>query len=49
MKTNEEVQHDVLAEIKWDPQLKDVSTQISASANDGIVKKNGCRTSSAAR
>src|SRR5687767_824506 len=41
MKTNEEVQHDVLAEIKWDPQLKDVSTQISASANDGIVTLSG--------
>ena len=41
MKTNHDVQHDVLAEIKWDPQLKDVSTQISVSANDGIVTLSG--------
>lgn len=41
MKTNEDVQHDVLAEIKWDPQLKDVSAQIFASVNDGIVTLSG--------
>lgn len=41
MKTNEDVQHDVLAEINWDPQLKKISTQISVSVRDGIVILSG--------
>lgn len=41
MKTNEELHRDVLAEIKWDPQLMDVSAQISISVNDGIVTLSG--------
>lgn len=41
MKTNEELQKDVMAEIKWDPQLRDVHTQIGVSAKDGVVALSG--------
>ena len=41
MKTNDELQKDVMAEIKWDPQLKDVYTQIGVSANDSVVTLSG--------
>lgn len=37
MKTNDELQRDVMAEIKWDPKLHDVHTQIGVSAKDGVV------------
>lgn len=41
MKTNEELQKDVMAEIKWEPQLKDVHTQIGVSAKDGVITLSG--------
>ena len=41
MKTNEDLQQEVVAEIKWDPQLKDVHTQISVVASDGIITLGG--------
>jgi osmotically-inducible protein OsmY len=41
MKTNDELQKDVMAEIKWDPQLRDVYTQIGVSAKDGVVALSG--------
>ena len=41
MKTNDELQKDVMAEIKWDPQLRDVHTQIGVSAKDGVVTLGG--------
>jgi osmotically-inducible protein OsmY len=41
MKTNEEVRNDVMDEIKWDPQLKDVYTQIRVSAKDGVITLSG--------
>jgi osmotically-inducible protein OsmY len=41
MKTNDELQRDVMAEIKWDAQLRDVHTQIGVSANDGVVTLSG--------
>ena len=37
MKTNEELRNDVLDEIKWDPQVKDVSNQINVVAKEGII------------
>lgn len=41
MKTNEDLRNDVMDEIKWDPQLKDVRTQIQVSAKDGIITLSG--------
>jgi len=41
MKTNEELQKDVMAEIKWDPQLRDVKTQIGVATKDGVVTLSG--------
>lgn len=41
MKTNDELQKDVMAEIKWDPQLRDVNTQIGVSAKEGVVTLSG--------
>jgi len=41
MKTNDQVQQDVIAEIKWDPQLNNESTQIGVSAKDGVVTLSG--------
>lgn len=41
MKTNDELQKDVMAEIKWDPQLRDVHTQIGVSAKDGVITLSG--------
>ena len=41
MKTNEELQKDVMEEIKWDPQLTNVHTQIGVSAKDGVVTLSG--------
>jgi osmotically-inducible protein OsmY len=37
MKTNEELRNDVVDEIKWDPQVKDVSNQINVVAKEGII------------
>jgi osmotically-inducible protein OsmY len=41
MKTNEELRKDVMDEIKWNPQLREVSTQIGVSAKDGVVTLSG--------
>lgn len=41
MKSNEELREDVMAELKWDPQLRDVYTQIGVSVKEGVVTLNG--------
>ncbi|MDN3690150.1 BON domain-containing protein [Cyclobacterium jeungdonense] len=41
MRSNDEIQKDVLAEIKWDPELKDVHTQIGVAVKDGVVTISG--------
>ncbi len=41
MKNNDELQKDVMEELKWDPQLRDVYTQIGVSAKDGVVTLSG--------
>ncbi|HEX5168959.1 MAG TPA: BON domain-containing protein [Cyclobacteriaceae bacterium] len=41
MKTNEELQKDVMAEIKWNPQLRDINTQIGVATKDGVVTLSG--------
>lgn len=41
MKTNDELQKDVMAEIKWDPQLESVHTQIGVASNDGVITLSG--------
>jgi osmotically-inducible protein OsmY len=41
MKTNDELQRDVMEELKWDPQLRDVYAQIGVSAKDGVITLSG--------
>jgi osmotically-inducible protein OsmY len=41
MKTNEGLRNDVMEEIKWDPELRNVATQIGVAANDGVVTLSG--------
>ncbi|ELR71101.1 Osmotically inducible protein Y precursor [Fulvivirga imtechensis AK7] len=41
MKTNDELQKDVMAEIRWEPQLHDVHTQIGVAAHDGVITLSG--------
>jgi len=41
MKTDKELQLDVMEEIKWDPQLKDIATEIGVTAKDGVVTLSG--------
>lgn len=41
MKTSDELQKDVMAEIRWDPQLRNVYSQIGVSAKDGVVTLSG--------
>jgi osmotically-inducible protein OsmY len=41
MKTNDELQKDVMAELKWNPQLRDVHTQIGVSAKEGVITLSG--------
>lgn len=41
MKTDEELQHDVMEEIKWDPRLKSIATQIGVTAKDGVITLSG--------
>ena len=41
MKEDIELQQDVMEEIKWDPQLKDVANQIGVSAREGVVTLSG--------
>lgn len=41
MKTNEELQKDVMDELKWEPTLSDVVSQIGVTVNDGVVTLSG--------
>ena len=41
MKTNEELRKDVMDEIKWDPELRNVATEIGVAARDGVVTLSG--------
>lgn len=41
MKTNEELRKDVMEEIKWDPELRNVATEIGVAAKDGVVTLSG--------
>jgi osmotically-inducible protein OsmY len=41
MKTNEELQRDVMAEIKWDPMLRNVAPRIGVTASDGVITLSG--------
>jgi len=41
MKTNQELQKDVLDELKWEPTLSDVVAQIGVTVNDGVVTLSG--------
>jgi osmotically-inducible protein OsmY len=41
MKTNEELQHDVMTELKWDLSLTSLASQIGVTAKDGVVTLSG--------
>ncbi|HEX6890387.1 MAG TPA: BON domain-containing protein [Chryseolinea sp.] len=41
MKTNEELRKDVMDEIKWDPELRNVATEIGVAVKDGVVTLSG--------
>jgi osmotically-inducible protein OsmY len=41
MKTNEELRQDVMEEVKWDPFLRDVATEIGVTAKDGVITLSG--------
>lgn len=41
MKTDDQLQKDVMAEIRWDPQLAGVATEIGVTARDGVVTLAG--------
>jgi len=41
MKTNEELRKDVMDEIKWDPELRNVATEIGVAAKDGVITLSG--------
>lgn len=41
MKTNQELQKDVLDELKWEPTLADVVSQIAVTVHDGVVTLSG--------
>ncbi len=41
MKTNEVLQKDVMAEIKWEPLLRNVAPQIGVTASDGVITLSG--------
>lgn len=41
MKTNDQLQKDVMDEIKWDPQLRDIHSEIGVSAKSGVVTLSG--------
>lgn len=41
MKTNEELRKDVMAEIRWDPELRNIATEIGVASNDGLVTLSG--------
>ena len=41
MKTDYELQKDVMEEIKWDPSLRTVASEIGVSVKDGVVTLSG--------
>jgi osmotically-inducible protein OsmY len=41
MKTDDELQQDVIAELSWDPQLIDVHAQLGVAAKNGVVTLSG--------
>jgi osmotically-inducible protein OsmY len=41
MKTNEELRQDVMEEIKWDPALRSVASEIGVTAKEGVVTLSG--------
>lgn len=41
MKTNEELRDDVMDEIKWDPELKNIATEIGVASKDGVITLSG--------
>lgn len=41
MKTNEELRKDVIEEIKWDPELRDIATEIGVAAKNGVITLSG--------
>ena len=41
MKTNEELRKDVMTEIKWDPELRNVATEIGVASKDGVITLSG--------
>jgi len=41
MKTNEELQKDVMEELRWEPTLSDVISQIAVAAEDGVITLSG--------
>ena len=41
MKTNQELQKDVSDELKWEPTLSEVVSQIGVTVNDGVVTLSG--------
>ncbi len=41
MKTNEALRKDVMDELKWDPELRGMSTEIGVAVKDGVVALSG--------
>jgi osmotically-inducible protein OsmY len=41
MKTDDELQQDVMAELSWDPQLIDVHAQLGVAAKNGVITLSG--------
>lgn len=41
MKTNEALCNDVMNEIKWDPELRDVASEIGVAAKEGVITLSG--------
>jgi osmotically-inducible protein OsmY len=41
MKTDKELQHDVMDEISYDPQLKDIASEIGVGVKDSVVTLSG--------
>jgi osmotically-inducible protein OsmY len=41
MKTNEELRQDVMNEIKWDPELRNVAAEIGVASKDGVITLSG--------
>lgn len=41
MKTDDELQQDVIAELSWDPQLIDVHAQLGVAAKNGVITLSG--------